>query len=440
MKIAVVGLGYVGAVSAACLAANGHRVSGVDINQKKVDMLNSGKAPIIEPNLKSTIQRALQMGTLRSTTDVREALCEVDLCFISVATPTRRNGEIDSSFLLNACQQVASAIASARTRPAVIIRSSVLPDIFQRCCQLIEELVPGLAVGVNPEFLREGSAISDFYHPPLIVVGANEPETVEKLKQAYRDIPAPICVLPPREALLVKYASNAFHALKISFTNEISAFCAACGADADRVMATFCADTVLNISSRYLKPGFAFGGSCLPKDVRALLSSARHHDIELPLIGKILESNNNVIRRAATMILDLNVKRIGMVGLSFKSDTDDLRESPFVSLVETLLGKGLKLRIYDPNVSTAKLTGANKDFIESAIPHLSCLLVSSLEELLAEADLLIIGHKIVTLDQLRAIAAHDCLILDLVESKMYNISPSKKEGPCYEPMAQRAAS
>ena len=439
MNIAVVGLGYVGAVSAACLAVKGHRVYGVDINQKKVDMLNSGKAPIVEPNLEPTIQEARRMATLRATSDVNEALAEAELCFISVATPTRRNGEIDSSFLFNACRQVASAVASAGIRPPIIIRSSVLPEIFGRCCQLLDEVAPGLPVGVNPEFLREGTAISDFYHPPLIVIGAREARTLKMLEEVYAEIPAPICALPPKEALLVKYASNAFHALKISFANEMSAFCAVSGADAEQVMSTVCADTVLNISSRYLKPGFAFGGSCLPKDVRALLSSARHHDLDLPVLGKILESNNSVVQRAATAILDLNVRRIGMVGLSFKPETDDLRESPFVSLAETLLGKGLRLRIYDPNVSIATLTGANKDFIESVIPHLACLLVSSLEELVTEADLLVIGHRIVTLGQLRDIAAHDCRVLDLVDLKVQSILTAK-EAPCYEPVALLAAS
>jgi len=439
MNIAVVGLGYVGAVSAACLAAKGHRVWGVDINQKKVDMLNSGKAPIVEPKLEPTIQQARRMGTLRATSDVHEALSEAELCFISVATPTRRNGEINSSFLLNACRQVATAGASARTMRAVIVRSSVLPDVFGHCRQLFAELTPGLSVGVNPEFLREGTAISDFYHPPLIVIGTVETKTVEMLKEVYADIPAPICVLPPTEALLVKYASNAFHALKISFANEMSAFCAVCGAEAEQVMSAVCADTVLNISSRYLKPGFAFGGSCLPKDVRALLSSARRHDLELPVTGKILESNDSVIQRAATVILDSNRKRIGMIGLSFKPETDDLRESPFVTLAETLLGKGLKLRIFDPNVSIARLTGANKDFIESVIPHLSCLLVSSIAELVAEADLLIVGHRIVTIDDLRAMAAHDCQVLDLVDLKVQTLFTSK-ETPCYESMTLLAAS
>jgi GDP-mannose 6-dehydrogenase len=439
MNIAVVGLGYVGAVSAACLAEKGHHVCGVDINQKKVDMLNAGKAPIVEPSLESTIQAARRMGTLRATTDPEEALHEAELCFISVATPTRRNGEIDSSFLLNACRQLGTTLASARTRPAVIIRSSVLPDCFERCCQVLQELAPGLSVGVNPEFLREGSAISDFYRPPLIVIGAVDGETVETLKQLYAGIPAPIYALPPKEALLVKYASNAFHALKISFANEMSAFCMACGAEPERVMSTFCADTVLNISPRYLKPGFAFGGSCLPKDVRAIVSSARRHDLELPVVGQILTSNKNVVERAATLILDSHVKRVGMVGLSFKPDTDDLRESPFVTLAEMLLGKGLRLRIYDPNVHMARLTGANKDFIEATIPHLSGLLVSSLEELVAEVDLVVIGHRIVTLDHLSGMVSHDCLALDLVDLQMQTLLTAK-EATCYEPMALHAAS
>jgi GDP-mannose 6-dehydrogenase len=440
MKITIVGLGYVGAVSAACLALKGHQVIGVDTNRQKVDMLNSGKAPIIEPDLEVTIKNARRTGALRASCQIEEALVEADLCFISVATPSRRNGEIDSAFLLNACAQTARAVAAAGKRQAVIIRSSILPSTFEQCCRVFEEVAPGLIdAGVNPEFLREGSAISDFENPPFVVIGTSVPHLADMLKQLYANLRTPLYVLPPKEALLVKYASNAFHALKVTFANEMGALCTASGANAEVVMSTLCADTVLNISARYLKPGFAFGGSCLPKDVRALLSSARRYDLDLPVIQSILGSNARVVERAVTAVLDLGIKRIGIVGLSFKPNTDDLRESPFVELAEALLGKGMNLTIYDPNVSIAKLTGGNKDFIESAIPHLSSLLVSSLEEVIERSSLLIIGHGVVTLDQLSAMAAHECVVLDLRDLSSRTLM-SQKETLCYEPVALRAVS
>jgi GDP-mannose 6-dehydrogenase len=440
MKITIVGLGYVGTVSAACLAAQGHQVCGVDTNRQKVDMLNSGKAPIIEPDLELTVQKARGAGGLRASHRIDEALVDADLCFINVATPSRRNGDIDSSFLFNACAQTASAVAASGKKQVVIIRSSILPSTFEQCCRLFETSAPGLIdVGVNPEFLREGSAIADFEHPPLVVIGTSVPYVAEMLTDLYANVRAPLYVLPPKEALLVKYASNAFHALKVTFANEMGALCVSSGANAELVMSTFCADTVLNISARYLKPGFAFGGSCLPKDVRALVSSARQYDLDLPVIRSILESNAAIVERAVTAVLDLGIKRIGIVGLSFKPNTDDLRESPFVKVAEALLGKGFSLTIYDPNVSIAKLTGRNKDFIESAIPHLSRLLVSSLEELTERSDLLIVGHQFVTLDQLGAITPRNCVMLDLSDLSVRKPS-SQTETLCYDPIPLLAAS
>ena len=274
----------------------------------------------------------------------------------------------------------------------VVIRSSVLPSIFDHCRRIFESEAPGLVeLGTNPEFLREGTAIRDFEEPPFTILGTDRAAVEDTLRSLYSGLSAPIFVLKPKEALMVKYASNAFHALKVAFANEIAAICQQTEVDAETVMNVFCRDTKLNISRRYLMPGFAFGGSCLPKDVRAILYAGKEHDLQLPLISAILSSNEQVIERALQTIRATGVRRLGLIGLSFKSKTDDLRESPFVELAERLLGKGYELSIYDPNVVAARLTGANKEYIDRVIPHLSRLLVSSLDDF-GNAELLLVGH------------------------------------------------
>jgi GDP-mannose 6-dehydrogenase len=393
MNIAIVGLGYVGVVSAACLGSRGHRVWGVDINPLKVESLNAGKSPIIEPGLQEKLSSTVASGNLRATSDIEEALRETDLCFVSVATPSRKNGQIDATHLLRACQQIATALKTLQRKQIVVIRSSVLPNVFDEADAVFASEAYGLVdLCINPEFLREGTAISDYDHPSFTVIGTENRAVEAKLRDLYADISAPVYVLGPKEATLVKYASNAFHALKVAFVNEISAVCQESGVDADAVMGVFCKDTKLNISSHYLRPGFAFGGSCLPKDVRALLYAGRLSDTDLPLMRGVLESNACVIDRAVQKILETRSRRVGLVGLSFKKNTDDLRESPFVELAERLIGKGLALRIYDPNVSVARLVGANRDYIEQSIPHLSRLLVDSLHEIADSSDLVVIGH------------------------------------------------
>ena len=394
MEIAVVGLGYVGTVSAACFAAAGHTVWGVDINEDKVRMINEGATPIVEPKLGDKILQAHMRGNLRATCDLRQALASVDLCFVSVATPSFPNGDIDTRHLFRACEQIAQVVAElAPVRPLpVIIRSSVLPSVLDECNRRFSAMAPGfVSLCVNPEFLREGAAIDDFEQPPFTLIGVHDKSVEELLRSVYQCISAPVIVLAAKDALLVKYASNAFHALKTTFANEIGALCSAAGIDAQAVMSVFCQDTKLNISGRYLRPGFAFGGSCLPKDLRAILYAARNYDLELPLMRSVLPSNEAVIQRALSKILDTPARRIGLIGLAFKSNTDDLRESPLVELAERLMGKGRHLRIFDPNVSLARVTGANKQFIIHAIPHLSTLLVSSLQEL-ADCELLVVGH------------------------------------------------
>src|ERR1700733_11324961 len=392
MNISIVGLGYVGAVSAACLADMGHHVWGVDIDNEKVRIINEGRSPIVEVGLAEKIAQGRQSGRLCATVDIEEALRETELCFVAVATPSRPNGQIDPAHLFRACDQIALALAKLGRKQIVVIRSSVLPSIFDDCRTIFEATAPGLAgLWANPEFLREGTAIRDFEEPPFTILGT-ETETAEsKLRSLYSDQPAPIFVLEPKAALMVKYASNAFHSLKVAFANEIAAVCQHAEVDAEAVMNVFCSDTKLNISRRYLMPGFAFGGSCLPKDVRAILHAGKELDLSLPLIAAVLSSNEQVIERAFQKVRATGKRRIGLIGLSFKSNTDDLRESPFVELAERLLGKGYELGIYDPNVIAARLTGANKQYIDGVIPHLSRLLVRSLDEL-SDVELLIIGH------------------------------------------------
>lgn len=393
MNISIVGLGYVGAVSAACLADSGHRVWGVDIAPGKVQIINEGRSPIVETGLAEKIAHGRQVQRLSATTDIEEALRETELCFVAVATPSRPNGQIDPAHLFRACTQIATAVTKLGKKQVVVIRSSVLPSIFDECRAIFDKNAPGrVELCANPEFLREGTAIRDFEEPPFTVLGTDTAAAESTLRALYADQTAPIFVLKPKDALMVKYASNAYHALKVAFSNEIAAVCQQSDVDAEAVMNVFCHDTKLNVSKRYLMPGFAFGGSCLPKDVRAVLHAGGQLDLQLPLIAAILSSNEEVIERAFQKVRATGKKRIGLIGLSFKSNTDDLRESPFVELAERLLGKGYELSIYDPNVIAARLTGANKEYIDGVIPHLSRLLVSSLDDL-SNAELLLVGHR-----------------------------------------------
>jgi len=392
MNISIIGLGYVGTVSAVCLANRGHRVWGVDVNIDKVRIINEGNSPIVENGLSEKIAQARRAGRLSATADLEEALRETDLCFLAVATPSGRNGQIEPAHLLRACNQIARMLAKLDRRQIVVVRSTILPTILQKCADIFATIVPGkVELCTNPEFLREGTAIQDFEDPPFTILGVEDASVELTLRSLYSDLTAPIYVLPPKEALLVKYASNAFHALKVAFANEIGTLCGALGIDGRAIMSVFCKDKKLNISARYLMPGFAFGGSCLPKDLRALLYSAQHCDVELPVIKSLLTSNQGVIEGAVREVVASGARSIGLIGLSFKPNTDDLRESPFVDIAERLLGKGYELRIYDPNVSLARLTGGNKEYIERVIPHLSRLLVRSLDQL-AGCDLVLVGH------------------------------------------------
>ncbi len=395
MRVSVFGLGYVGCVTAACLAKAGHRVVGADINEEKVSMVNAGTSPLVEPGLGELLADVTRDRRLRATTSADEAVAESDLALICVGTPSRDSGQLD----VTAVQRVAEGIVRARghlARPyTVVLRSTVLPGTTASV--LLPALrgtaaAERLAVAVNPEFMREGSSLRDFAQPPLTLVGCEEPATASLLRELYRGVDAPFVHTSVRTAEMAKYVSNAFHALKVTFANEMGDLCDALGADAQEVMRVFLMDRKLNVSDAYLRPGFAFGGSCLPKDLRALLHAARSANLAVPLLSEILPSNERQIEQAVSRILATRRRRIGVVGLAFKAATDDLRESPMVRLVESLIGKGCDLRILDENVSIARLGGANQRYIEEEIPHVASLMCSTLGDLLEHAEVVVLGN------------------------------------------------
>jgi GDP-mannose 6-dehydrogenase len=398
LRISVFGLGYVGTVSAGCLARNGHQVIGVDPNTAKAEMINSGQSPIIETGIGEIIAKATEEGRLSATTDPQLAVRETDLSLICVGTPSRPNGSLDTSFLVTVCREIGEALKEKEGFHLIVVRSTVLPGTNAR--EVVPELerASGKKVGVgfglcsNPEFLREGSAVFDFDHPPKTVIGESDARSGEMLAQLYEDLDAPLICVEIPIAELVKYADNCWHATKITFANEIGNIAKAVDVDSHRVMEIFCQDLKLNISSAYLKPGQAFGGSCLPKDVRAITHRARDLDVEAPLLSSLLPSNQIQMKRALQMVLDKKNRKIGILGFSFKAGTDDLRESPMVELIERLIGKGFDLKIYDRNVSIAKLVGANRSYILHHIPHISDLMVDTIEEVLQHGETIVIGN------------------------------------------------
>ena len=399
MRISIFGLGYVGCVSAACFAKNRHSVIGVDVNAAKRDILAAGRSPVVEKDLDELIAAAVANGTLRTAAHAAEAVANSDVSLICVGTPSRPNASLDLDYVARVCEEIGAALRKKEERHVVCVRSTMLPGSTDSV--VLPALTRGLGgtlperveVAVNPEFLREGSAVADFFSPPKTVVGAAHPQTAQTIVDLYAGIDAPVFMTSIRVAETVKYVDNVFHATKISFANEIGTVCKSAGVDSHEVMRIFAADTKLNISPAYLKPGFAFGGSCLPKDVRALVYYGRSHDLNLPLLSSLLPSNDVQIDRAANHIFALGKKRLGFLGMSFKPGTDDLRESPLVRLIEMCIGKGYEIKIYDHSVSLARLVGANKAYIEKEIPHVSRLLATDLNDVLAFADVLVVGHR-----------------------------------------------
>jgi GDP-mannose 6-dehydrogenase len=429
MNVAVFGLGYVGCVSAACLARNGHTVIGVDVNDEKVAMINAGRSPIVEPGLDDLLRSVVAAGALRATTSAAAATEATDLALICVGTPSTAHGQPSFDAIRRVGHDIGRAIAGRGRRYDVVLRSTALPGTAERI--LLGALQDGtgagdvdVRVGVNPEFMREGASLDDFDHPPFILIGAEDAGVAEALAALYAGVDAPIVQTEIRTAELVKYASNAFHALKICFANEIALLGGALGADAREVMRVFALDRKLNVSDAYLKPGFAFGGSCLPKDVRALVWAGRAADVETPVLSAIVPSNAQQIRDAIDTVLALGRRRVGVAGLAFKAGTDDLRESPIVTLVEALIGKGLDVRIYDRDVSIARLVGANRRYIEGEIPHIASLLCESRDALAAHAEVLVVAAQ--TADARALLDAIDpaCIVVDLTRTRANGFVPA----------------
>ena len=398
MKISIFGLGYVGAVSAGCLATDGHEVIGVDPNKTKVDLINQGTTPIIEKDIGEMIAATVKSGHLRATADVRDAVFGSDMSLICVGTPSQLNGNLDLSHVRKVCQEIGAAIAEKDTFHVVVARSTMLPGSMRALVIPTLEAASGKVAGVdfgvcnNPEFLREGTAVYDYYNPPKTVIGESDEKAGALLVQLYEKMDAPLVRTDVETAEMVKYTDNTWHAVKVAFANEIGNICKAVGIDGHKVMEIFCQDTKLNLSPYYMKPGFAFGGSCLPKDVRALTYKARSLDLDLPLLNSILPSNQRQVEKGVKMIVDKGARKVGILGFSFKAGTDDLRESPLVDVIEYLLGKGYELKLYDKNVNLAALTGANQDYILNHIPHISKLMVTSMQEVLDFADTIVIGN------------------------------------------------
>jgi GDP-mannose 6-dehydrogenase len=399
LKVSVFGLGYVGAVSAGCLAQEGHEVIGVDRAQTKVDLINAGQSPIIEADIREIIAAAVSAGRLRAMQDPVRAIRDTDLSFVCVGTPSQLNGNLDLTYIMRVCEEIGLALKSKAARHTVVIRSTILPGTMRRIVIPTLEEYSGKQAGVgfgvcnNPEFLREGSAVVDFKFPAKTIIGELDQTSGDMLATLYARLDAPLIRTDLETAEMVKYIDNSWHALKIAFANEIGNLCKSLAVDGHRAMEILCLDKKLNISPVYLSPGFAFGGSCLPKDLRALTYTAKLQDLELPILSSILRSNELQVKRGLQLVMEKGHTRIGILGFSFKAGTDDLRESPMIEVIERLAGKGYDLRIYDKNVQIAKLVGANRDFILNHIPHVSKLMVDDIDAVLKHAETIVIGNK-----------------------------------------------
>jgi GDP-mannose 6-dehydrogenase len=420
MKISIFGIGYVGCVSAACLARSGHDVVGVDVNPTKVDIINSGASPIVEPGINDVIADVVKAGKLSATTDTLQAVQSTEISLVCVGTPSKPNGSLDLGHVRHVCEEIGAALATKNERHIVVIRSTMLPGSIESVAQPALESASGKKAGkdfglcVNPEFLREGTSLKDFYAPPFTLIGTEDEQTAKIVSSLYSGIDAPVFTTSMKTAEMVKYVCNCFHALKVSFANEIGNICKALELDSHEVMNVFCADTKLNLSAYYLKPAFAFGGSCLPKDLRAVTYKAKELDVDVPLLSAISITNRLQIERALDMVLRTGNKRVGVLGFSFKAGTDDLRESPMVTLIETLIGKGMELVIYDRDVSLARLVGSNREYIENEIPHIAKLMRGSIDEVLNAANTIVIGNKSEEFRQIESRLRPDQTVIDLV--------------------------
>jgi GDP-mannose 6-dehydrogenase len=438
MRVSVFGLGYVGSVSAASFASDGHEVVGVDVNPGKVASLNEGRSPIVEPGLDDLIRDATANGRLRATTSTAEAVTSSEVSLICVGTPSRKNGSLDLTYLERVSEQIGDALRDKSDYHVVVVRSTVLPgtthDVVIPALERRsgKKYGQGFGVSVNPEFLREGTALNDFRHPPLTLIGHNHAADASGTTALYARVDAPLVSTSIGVAEMMKYTSNTWHALKVCFANEIGNLAKQLGVDSHEVMGIFCQDDKLNLSPYYLKPGFAFGGSCLPKDVRALQYRAKELDVDMPVVQSILGSNRLQIDHALDLVVQTGRKRVGLLGFSFKAGTDDLRESPIVILAEALLGKGYQLKIYDRNVSLARLVGANKEYIEHQIPHLSSLLCDTVDEVLDGSDVIVVGNAAPEFTAAVASCRSDQTVVDLVRLPLEREKlQAKYEGICW---------
>ena len=420
MKVAIFGLGYVGSVSAACLAAAGHHVIGVDVDPHKLDLIQRGKAPVTEPGLDDLLGRMVAEGRITVTADTAAAIAASEVSLVCVGTPSRRNGSLDSNYLERVIEDIGYALAGGTTYHVVAVRSTLLPGVLATRLVPRLERASGRRVGadlgvcVNPEFLREGTAIRDFEKPPFTVVGESDARAGDALLSTYAQIDAPVHRMLPDEASMLKYASNNFHALKVAFANEIGALCQSLGVDGQRVMRVFCEDRELNISPRYLRPGFSFGGSCLPKDLRAITYLAKEHDVATPMLTSVMTSNDAHIQRVVDAVLEQPRRRVALIGLSFKVGSDDLRESPFVRLAEALIGKGVPLRVYDPDVAIGNVFGRNRAYVEERLPHVAQLFGGTLAEIVDASDVLVVGKRAPGVETIPTLRRTDHVVIDLV--------------------------
>jgi len=436
MKVSIFGLGYVGAVCAGCLSGRGHQVIGVDVSAHKIALINNGQSPIVEPGLEELLKNGIKSGLLRGTTDIEQSVIETDLSMICVGTPSKSNGDLQLNYIKDVCRQIGAAMAHKKARHTVVVRSTVLPGTVNNVVIPILEEFSGKKAGVdfgvamNPEFLRESTAIRDYSSPQMTVIGEIDQASGDILAELYADIDAPVIRKTIEVAEMIKYTCNVWHATKVTFANEIGIIAKALGVDGRDVMDVVCQDNKLNLSRYYMRPGFAFGGSCLPKDVRALMYRASQLDVSSPLIDSLMQSNDQQVQRAFDIIASYGKRKIALLGLAFKSGTDDLRESPLLELAEMLIGKGYDLKIFDRNVEYARKHGANGHFISEIIPHISSKLTNNLSDMIEYSDVIVIGNG----DELFETIVHNApegkQILDLV-GFMKQSSDGIVEGICW---------
>ena len=439
LSISVFGLGYVGSVSAACFASMGHSVVGVDVNPAKVEMMAAGRSPIIEAGMSELVAEGHRTGRLHATLDSIEAVLASDVSVVCVGTPSMRSGKLDLSHIEKVAQEIGEALKQKKAGHTFVLRSTVLPGTTELIVLPILEQASGRRAGIdftvayNPEFMREGSAVADFLQPPYTILGARDTSHLADLRELYKNTPGKLFATSIGVAEMVKYLSNAFHAVKVTFANEVGTLCKHLGVDAQSVTEIFTSDTRLNVSPAYLSPGFAFGGSCLPKDVRALTYKAKELDLKMPMLESLLPSNSEHVERAVEAVMRAKKRRVAQLGLSFKAGTDDLRESPQVQLVKRLLGEGYEVKVWDQDVSLGRLAGSNRQYIEEVIPHIGSLLSANLEDVLRWGEVVIIGNKSATKDELARYLRKDQIVIDLVnlDKALRPDSPSSYEGICW---------